>query len=83
MGILGFYIAISSKLTAINCIMLWSADLKGFNAKRIPVWVRNLTVYISTRTVLLQTKYISQTPVIITNNKPTRRLLPSCEAAGT
>jgi len=33
--------------------MLGSADLTGFNAKRIPVSVRNLTVYISTRTVLL------------------------------
>jgi hypothetical protein len=83
MGILGFYIATGSKLTAINWIMLGLADLTSFNAKRIPVSVRNLTVYISTRTVLYTTKYITQSPEIITNNRNTRRLLPGCEAAGT
>ena len=52
--------------------MLGSAETAVSNVKRIPVSVRILTE-------LCTTTYISKSPEIITNNKPTRRMLPGCE----
>ena len=83
MGISGFYMATGSKLTAINCIMLGSANLTGFNAKRIQVRSGIIGFTFRLAQYCYTTKYISQPSEFITNNKPTRRLLPGCEAAGT